>query len=431
MLRCIRSSALIFGLVVSAALPALAEPGTAGESPAAEAVPPTGTATDAAPVADPNAGAAAPATAVAPAPATPSAGPLKLDGKNATIKLGLLLQPQYSSVSSPAAGVSGYNQNLYLRRARILLGGTLFGRIDYFMDTDFANLFLATPVAGAMGAANTALKATPGMNIQDVFATFRAIGDQLKVDAGYMLPPLAHNALQGAGTLYSWDYFALSFQHSNAFGASAGPVGRDAGVQLRGLLLNGMLEYRAGVFQGIRLPATATESASRNFFRVAGRVQINLLDAETGFFYAGSYLGAKRILSFGLSGDFQDHYNYFAVDGFTDQPLGPGILTAQVNLAHWSGGTTLTTLGKQTAVMGEAGYNLPVQDFKIGPIVRVEHLWGSTGVPAVADQTRFAIGAAFWPYGHTSNLKAFYSRVNVTGDNGVNQFNLQWQVYFF
>jgi hypothetical protein len=427
MLRCTRSSALVFGLLVSAAVPALAQTGTpAGEAPPAPA---TGGATDAAPVSDPNAAPAGtpPAAAVTPPAPSASTGPLKLEGKNANIKLGLLLQPQYSAVSSPAAGVSGYNQNLYLRRARILVGGTLFGKIDYFLDTDFANLFLATPVAGAMGAANTALKATPGMNIQDVFATFHAIGDELKVDVGYMLPPMAHNSLQGAGTLYSWDYFGLTYQHTNAFGASAPPVGRDVGVQLRGLVLNGMLEYRAGMFQGIRVPATATEIASRNFFRLTGRVQVNLLDAETGYFYAGSYLGAKRILSFGLSGDFQDNYKYFAVDGFTDQPLGPGILTAQLNFAYWNGGTTVA-LAKQSALMGEAGYNLPVQDFKVGPIVRFEHLWGSG---AVADQTRFALGAAFWPYGHTSNLKLFYSRINVTGDNGVNQVNLQWQVYFF
>ena len=55
-------------------------------------------------------------------------------------------------------------------------------------------------------------KNTPGMNIQDAFATAKPFGDVFKVDAGYMLPPLAHNAIQGAGTLYSWDYFANSFR---------------------------------------------------------------------------------------------------------------------------------------------------------------------------------------------------------------------------
>ena len=33
----------------------------------------------------------------------------------------------------------------------------------------------------------------------------------IKIDAGYMLPPMAHNAVQSAASLYSWDYFAFSF----------------------------------------------------------------------------------------------------------------------------------------------------------------------------------------------------------------------------
>ena len=34
-----------------------------------------------------------------------------------------------------------------------------------------------------------------------------------------------------------------------------------------------------------------------------------------------------------------------------------GIATAQVNVAHWDGGTFIPALAKQTAVMAEAGYN--------------------------------------------------------------------------
>ena len=429
--RCFPSAALVLGSLVSVSalsIPAHGQTGgSPGDQPPADAPPPTGTSTDAAPVSD---AAAAPAAAAAPTPPAPlGAGPLKVEGRNAIIKVGLLMQPQYSAVSSPASAVSGYNQNLYLRRARVLLGGTVFGKIDFFFDTDFANLFLATPVAGAMGAPNTALKATPGMNIQDAFVTYRAITDVLKVDVGYMLPPLAHNALQGAGTLYGWDYFAYTFQHSGAFGSSANPVGRDVGAQLRGLALNGLIEGRLGLFQGLRDPATATESASRNFFRVTARLQLNLFDPETGFFYAGSYLGAKRVLSFGASGDLQDHYRYFALDGFTDLSLGPGLFTAQINYAYWNGGATLPTLLKESALMGEAGYTFTLQELKVGPIVRLEHLWGSG---TLANQTRYAIGAAFWPYGHNSNLKLFYSRIdNAAPERGVNQFNLQWQVYFF
>ena len=64
-------------------------------------------------------------------------------------------------------------------------------------------------------------------------------------------------------------------------------------------------------------------------FRAAGRVQVNLMDPETGFFYAGTYLGTKKILSIGASFDFQDAqdqtaYKYFAGDVFVDHAVRPG-----------------------------------------------------------------------------------------------------------
>jgi len=358
---------------------------------------------------------------VIPAPASP----LRIEGPNgSSIRFGLLIQPQFQAMSSPT--LDGYAKNLYLRRTRLIVGGSLFDKFDYFIDTDYPNLFLDSNTAAA-GAPEAFAKSTPGMNIQDVFVTYKPMGDMLKVDVGYMLPPLAHNALQGATTLYSWDYFTYSFRHGNSFGSSANPIGRDVGVQLRGLLVGGHVEYRVGMFQGLRDNRTATEMEARNFFRVTARLQVNLLDAEPGFFYAGSYLGSKKILSVGASYDFQDKYKYFAVDGFADLPLGPGVLTAQVNLAHWDGDTFIPGLLKQTALMGEAGYL--VAGIGLSPIIRAERLWGSG---TLADQTILGGGLAFWPYGHNSNLKLFYTHLKVDGaDRGTNQFNLQWQVYFF
>jgi hypothetical protein len=79
-------------------------------------------------------------------------------------------------------------------------------------------------------------------------------------------------------------------------------------------VLGGHLEYRLGAFQGLRAQEVGTDVASNNFFRIDGRIQVNLLDAEPGFFYAGTYLGAKKILSLGGAFDFQSSYKYFAGD---------------------------------------------------------------------------------------------------------------------
>jgi len=356
-----------------------------------------------------------------PRPAPP--GPLKIELPNATIKFGFLLQPQYEAVGSPA--LSKMTHNLFLRRTRILVGATLYKNFEFFFDSDFPNLFRAAN--NTAGEANT--KATPGMNVQDAFGTVKAVGDSLKIDMGYMLPPLAHNALQGAVTLYSWDYFSNSFRHSNVFQSSADPIGRDAGVQLRGLVLDNIVEYRVGLFQGKRENVSATEVSGRNMFRVAGRLQINLFDPEPGFFYAGSYLGTKRILSFGVSYDFQDHYHHSSGDGILDMPLGPGVVTAQADVSHWNGGSWVI-LPRQTAFMSEAGYL--INAINLSPILRFERRWVDNQTAAVPDETRFGGGVGFWPYGHNINLKGFYTRVIPTpAAHSYNQVNVQMQFYTF
>jgi hypothetical protein len=396
---------------------------TTGQAPMADSASPG------MPAANPEASMPPPAAAPAAAVIAPTAGPLKIEDNGNSIRFGVLLQPQYMAASSQTP-LNSYSENIYLRRTRVLVGGKLLGKLEFFADTDYPNLFLDSNTA-AVGAPEVFAKSGPGMYIQDAFVTYKVLDnpmeDALKVDVGFMLPPMSHNAVQGATTLYGWDYFTFSFQHSNSFGSTVNPVGRDVGVQLRGLLVDGHLEYRAGLFQGLRDNVSGTDVQARNFFRATLRVQVNLLDPEPGFFYAGTYLGAKKIASVGASFDVQGAYKYFAVDGIVDMPLGPGVVTGQLNLAHWNGGTLLPALVKQTALMGEAGYNFA--GYQVSPIIRYEHLWGSA---ALANQARYSGGVAFWPYGHNMNLKAFYTRVKTDGfARGFNQVNLQWQVFFF
>jgi hypothetical protein len=284
----------------------------------------------------------------------------------------------------------------------------------------------------AMGNATmTSVKATPGMNIQDAFATWKAMGDMIKVDVGYMLPPLVHNAVQGAGTLLGLDYFANSFRPSNSFsglGVTASPAGRDTGVQVRGLLVGGHLEYRLGLFQGLRSDPTMADAISKNFFRFAGRLQINLLDAETGFFYAGTYLGTKKIVSLGGSVDIQDTYKYFAGDLLVDYPVGPGVLSLQADFVQWDGGTFAMAIPKQHAIAAEVGYLFSAVMFT--PMFRFEQLKLDS---AANPETRLSGGLAWWPYGHNSNLKFFITQTNTGVDTNRKplQANLQWQVYYF
>jgi len=379
-----------------------------------------------------------PPPAVAPPPPPIDAWPPKLDAPKietptVTLKLGLLLQPQYEMLGS--ADRSKVSHNIYLRRTRLLVGGTLFKDFEFFFETDSPNLFKAD--------ATTGTKNIPGLIVQDAYGTWKAVGDALKLDLGYMLPPTSHNGLQGAGTLYGWDYFSNTFRHDGAavFNNSGAAAGRDAGIQLRGLVAGGMIEYRAGLFQGYRNPNNNTMVGSRRGLRGVGRIQVNLLDPETGFFYAGTYLGTKKVLSFGASLDMQlgtpdsiqNGYQHYDFDGLLDMPMGPGVLTAQVDFNSWRG-RDYAALPRQTALSGEVGYL--IKAIKLSPILRAENRWvvrESVGQP---DEARFGLGLAFWPYGHNINLKASYLRIvpNVRAPAAVHAydaFNLQAQLYIF
>jgi hypothetical protein len=342
---------------------------------------------------------------------------LKLEGPyGMSIRFGTVTQVQYEALGNYAA--HDVAQNLFLRRTMLLLGGTVLHDFEYFIDTDFADLMKA---AGDQGTKNG-----PGISLKDVFISYVGLGDVFKIDAGLMLPPLSHASNQGAPFLYGLDFFSNAYRHQNVFGSAANSFGRDVGLQLRGLVFGSHLEYRAGVFQGKRGAPEGTHPSGRNPFRVAGRVQLNLLDAETGFFYRGTYLGEKRIASIGGSFDVQPSdagtYRAFAADAIWDVD---GI-TGQFNYVYRNG-DDFVALPKQQALSLEAGYLIkPLRSSFIG---RVERRWGP-GEPI--DETDFGGGIAFWAFNHTSNIKAFYLRGKPGGSaRDSDQFVAQWQLAFF
>lgn len=411
-----------------------------------------------------------PAVPVAPQPASdnpyvpfaPPPAPLGTAVPNASIHIGLLAQPQLEVAGGPDATLT--SKNLFLRRIRFMVGGTLYKYFEFFFDTDYPNLFKndsADTMAGTF-------KNAPGLNIQDAYITFKPLGDLVKLDAGFMLPPGSHNGLESAAKLYSTDYFVNTFRRSifndNDPLGSAGqsPQGRDAGVQLRLLVLGGHIEARGGVFQGVRnnpVPGPPAEVGDYNIFRLAGRVQVNVFDAEPGFFYQGTYLGTKKIFSFGGFYDFQSQdagatnstYKYYGFDGILDLPAGPGIFTAQADWVRWNDetGITITSLNMvtsvptNTALMVQAGYLFaPIMTTLYG---QYEHLvapetagtdanGNSVLLPDATNpsENRYSVGLAFWPYGHNMNLKVLGAHVTRNpAPHAFNQINVQWQLYFF
>jgi hypothetical protein len=341
---------------------------------------------------------------------------LKVETKDASLKLGILAQPAYRFDSASTANSNQSTENIFIRRARILVGMNLGQNFEFFGETDSPNMGLAT---------SSAAKTTnPSMYLQDAFVTYKSGMDSFKMDAGLMLPPFMHNSVQGAGTLYSWDYFNNAFAQGTVTQSN---VGRDYGVQARGLVMD-HLEYRVGAFQGQR------NGAGANGFRLAGRLQYNLWDAETGYFYQGTYGGAKKVLSVGVGFDSQNDYRGYAADVFLDYPMGPGVITAQVDYANLDGQTMFATLPQQQLLMAEAGYRFDT--WKVSPIFRFEKKSFAAETNNYYNETRTGGGLVYWMNNHNTNMKLFYTHISPNTDQattlkGSNEVNLQLQLYYF
>jgi hypothetical protein len=178
--------------------------------------------------------------------------------------------------------------DIYLRRARIILSGQMMDGVQFFMDTD-------SPNAGKAGAGDAEV------DIQDAFVDCRlpAITNHW-VKAGLILLPFSFESRSGAATLLGNDYNSEAIKLVNTF------VWRDYGAEVHGDFLNRRVSYAAGVFDGYD-----TEGSTKNpdaDFRYTAHVAVNVVgEAENSWFYNQNRLGKKMTyVSIGAGVDRQD-----------------------------------------------------------------------------------------------------------------------------
>jgi hypothetical protein len=328
------------------------------------------------------------------------------DGKS-WLAFGVFAQGQAEWMTSPKTETT--SQNLFLRRMRLIAGGQLNDKISFFVETDSPNLG-----KGQADGTKTAEK----VFLQDVIVTYK-FRDELQVDGGMLLVPTSHNGTQGSTTLLPVDYGPFSFLASDPTDSR---IGRDYGLQLRGYPFKKHFEYRAGVFQGRR------GAYSNNPLRYSGRVVWYPFEAETGFFYSGTTLGAKKILAIGASFDDQSDYHSQSIDLFYDQPLhkGDGI-TLQLDYGHYDGGKMFQQLPPEHFYLAEAGYYF--HRLKIGPFMQLSGLLYRPDLGK--DQSKYAGGLAWWPQGHRFNVKLGVAGSKVGSDLRRIQAVVQTQLYIY
>jgi hypothetical protein len=244
------------------------------------------------------------------------------------IDLHLLIQPTAQLRYEPSAPPT-FKPDFFVRRTRFVLGGQITRWVSFFAETDM-------PDWGKGGDWTAA-----SFFVQDAYLSVnlhRGFG----IYGGMLLIPFVHNAAQGATTLHTLDYHSLMVKYP----AGSNKVWRDNGVLLRGLLGGDHLDYRVAITRGVAKAADKTLDPSDHVVpRFSGRFAVNLFDAEDTFFLGGTYLGAKKVVSFGVAFDtqpsaFGDGYHYYAfgADAFIDLPLRHKLrLSGQMDFVYYGG----------------------------------------------------------------------------------------------
>jgi hypothetical protein len=306
-----------------------------------------------------------------------------------------------------SAATSSYAQNLYLRRDRFLVTGSVAPNVTFYFQTDNPNL----------GKAPKALAS--GFLVQDAWMEWK-INDAFAIDGGKFLVPLSRNELTSTISFLTLD---ISPSSTVFITPTATDAFRDTGVEFKGYLGEGHLEYRAAVMQGVR------NTASNNAFRYTGYLQYDFFDTEKGYTYSGTNLGKKKILALSGGYDGQEKYKSYSGDIFFNLPCGVGDeLGGQYQFMHYDGGTFIPTLPRQNTHLVELAYYISAARFQ--PFGKFEQ--ASFATLKADDIKRFGGGFHYYVHGQNLKLSAQYLRIMPTSPiKDTNEFTLAMQVWYF
>lgn len=208
------------------------------------------------------------------------------------VKFGFWTQLWYQYVEDGKDGDTGLS-DFIARRAYFSISGQPSDLLSFFTH-------IAVDRLGQEGLDNAALGLGSGLVFRDLWATLH-VQKYLNIQVGRMYVPLTRNyGVTSTKALLTTD---LSLLQGGIRGSIfyTNKVGRDDGVVFWGTPLDGRLHYRMMVSEGVEGDRNPDDN-----LRFVGRLAFNFLEPETTWFNKGTYLGEKKILSFGAAFDTQN-----------------------------------------------------------------------------------------------------------------------------
>jgi Phosphate-selective porin O and P len=216
---------------------------------------------------------------------------------------------------------SGDTTDIFFRRNRF----SLIGQV-----TDTYGFTLAVQQQADKRIQDLEVSDIPGKDFDVIDAFFRGdFTDAFRVRVGLTKDPLIREDNEGC-------FFPLSVDRSLFIYTDLPRLNRDFGVVIWGNLMDAKLQYRAAVMKG-----NQDGDNPKSQLRYTGRVHLTLLDPESSLVYRGTYLGKKKVLTFGAGYQFQpdevyanlaaktlpNDYQAWTFDGFFEYPTTAGTFT--------------------------------------------------------------------------------------------------------
>jgi len=354
-------------------------------------------------------------------------------------EIGIWMQTWYQNVDSKK-GNKDLN-DFILRRAYLYLKGQVTDQVSFFTH-------VASDKVGQEGLDNSGLGLGTGIAWRDLWITLN-LDEALKIQMGRMYVPLTRN--YGTTSTKCMLTADLPFLQGGSRGGIfyAQKVGRDDSLTIWGNPLDGLLQYRFMISEGVE---GKTENKDKTVvindnpednLRFVGRIALSLLEPEKGWFNKGTYLGKKRVLSLGLGMDSQSDLtlngvadqdnSVWTADVFFDHPIGEGAVTAEAAYINIDNCTQNQPASYTALKAGDdaknwyinAGYLLPgsIGPGRLQPYIRYETL----NVDKKDDTSFLSGGLNYYLKGHNAKITADYMQLGQDSStlDDVNIFTFQ------
>jgi hypothetical protein len=223
-----------------------------------------------------------------------------------------------------------WTSDTYLRRNRLSLLGAandMFGaavQFEYYGGRSIGDLDVSTH------------ESEFEFTVLDAYVTFTP-WDALQFRAGKTKLILTREIQEGCFDPLSTDRSAFIYGPFSTNLWNYNKTSRDNGVAALGNLFSDVFQYRLSIMEGNRY--VGSTSPPDPGYRYTGRVHVSLLDPETGWGYRGTYLGKKKVLTFGAGYEMESKavygpgmtgardYKAYTYDAFYEQPTDVGTFT--------------------------------------------------------------------------------------------------------